>query len=150
MAQGVKRIVAVPVLAGFALSLMVLATLVGSVRADAACDSCRGQSFYRSQLPGGVCYGKMGQDMFLCLNVQAQKDCNDRGICPGGANPSATCAGTFSDDPCLETGGTGICTNDCWGFYCNSTTTHTCRDTQTETQSLVSACNVSCTCVPLQ
>lgn len=148
MASVMKRNAAVPVLAGFALSLMVLATLVGSVRADAACDSCRGQSFYRSQLPKGVCYGKMGQDMFLCLNVQAQKDCNDRGICPGGSNPSASCAGSYGNtDPC-ENGSTGICTNDCWGFYCSSNT-HTCKDAQTHVH-LLSSCTVSCSCVPLQ
>ena len=68
MAQGVKRIVAVPVLAGFALSLMVLATLVGSVQAQTACEACRGNSFYRSQQPGGACYGYISQYMFVCLN----------------------------------------------------------------------------------
>ncbi len=147
MAQGVKRIVAVPVLAGFALSLMVLATLVGSVRADAACDSCRGQSFYRSQKVGGACYGKMGQDMFLCLNLEAQKDCNDRGICPGADNSSATCTGTFTEGEC-KNGATGICNNDCWAKYCQSNT-HTCQDTQTHPNAL-SPCTVSCKCNSLE
>ena len=146
MAQGVKRIVAVPVLAGFALSLMVLATLVGSVRADAACDSCRVQSFYRSQQPGGPCYGYTSQYMFVCLNNQAKIDCTDRGICPGADSSSVSCTGTFTKNECKNKA-TGICDNGSWAKYCQSNT-HTCQDSQTYPNA-ISPCNVSCECNPL-
>ncbi len=69
MAQGVKRIVAVPVLAGFALSLMVLATLVGSVQAQTACEACPGELVL--PIPtAGRCVLRVHKSIYVCLPEQ--------------------------------------------------------------------------------
>lgn len=128
-------------LGGFALALMILATMINGVQAITVCEQCWNSAWAVGT--AGPCANK-GQETMACLNNFANAKCS--GVCPGTTEASTvTCAGDFGD--VCENNATGICTNLTWGQNCEANTTKICKDTQVpNSEAFPSICHVTCLC----
>jgi hypothetical protein len=142
------RVGTVPALGGLALALVVLATMIGGVRAQqntvSNCDRCKNNAWARALY--GECASVPGQWKMACLNNAVNRDCYDTGYCPDDEIPSTvSCAGMLGSGKC-ENGAQGICTNLTWMVYCEANTSKKCQDTQVPPMGTATPCHVSCIC----